>query len=364
MPPPGHPFDAEYRSTQRPGHARAQVRFDVRGLVIDDGGSAAMLWPYASIVAKAPVLATGAAPVVLSSTTEPDATLTVQPSPAFAPSLLQSAPQLDGRSRGPQWLAMVAATLLCFGVAGALLWALLAQFPYKAVARRIPEDTRARIGQLALAEITKSHKRCEQQPGNAALSALVLRLARASGTDMEFKVQVVDWSLVNAFAVMGNQIILTRGLLTAATSPDEVAGVLGHEMGHVIEVHPEVAVLRALGTTVGLQVLFGGWTADLAGQAAGHLLALRYSRASETEADEVALRLLKGARIAAGPFAEFFDNIGRDRAKANGGLTVPTIFQTHPASPERARRVRAEPVYPAMPALSAAEWDALRRICD
>ena len=134
---------------------------------------------------------------------------------------------------------MVLASLALLAIVGGVIWAVFALFPYKTVAKRIPEETRASIGKLALTELTKGHKRCQSPTGNAALTRLVERLARASRSDIKFQVQVVDWSLVNAFAVMGNQIVLTKGLLQKASSPDEVAGVLGHEMGHSIEVHPE-----------------------------------------------------------------------------------------------------------------------------
>lgn len=143
--------------------------------------------------------------------------------------------------------------------------------------------------------------------------------------------------------------------------------MLGHEMGHAIEVHPEVAVMRALGTTIGFQVLFGGWTPDLVGQAASQLTLLRYGRANETEADEVALRLLKDAKISAGPFAGFFDKINKPaeekKAKTNGDR-MPDIFSTHPPPPQRAERARAQPPYPATAALEAADWEALCKICE
>ncbi len=368
MPPPGHRFAAEYRTSSRPGFAKAMVRFDTRGLAIEqDGAGQPVYWPYQSLASNVPVpMRERGSRVVLISTVDPDTTLTLDDA-EFLPSLLQSAPQLGHkRGRGPAWLPMVWAVLGVIGLLGGLAWAIYALFPYKSVARRIPEDTRQKIGQLALAEIIKGHKRCEVSPGTVALSKLVDRLSQGAGSDIKFKVQVVDWSLVNAFAVMGNQIVLTRGLLRAASSPDEVAGVLGHEMGHAIEVHPEEAVLRALGTTVGVQLLLGGWTPDLVTQAGSQLLLLRHSRANETEADEVALRILKGARIGSGPFAGFFEKINKEEEKAKAksqGYRLPDVFATHPPPPERAQRARSQASYPATPALDSADWDALRRIC-
>lgn len=363
MPPPGHLFDAEHRSGAKPGWSHVRVRFDTRGLIIEHEGAPATVWPYAGIAAASGMPTKDTPRVILNSSSEPGATLTVESQP-FVASIRQAAPQLGQRPRGPSWMPMVVASLAMIAIFGALILVVFALFPFKSVARRIPEDTRARIGELAMTEMTKGHRRCESSAGNTALNKLVDRLSKASGTDIKFKVRVVDWSLVNAFAVMGNQIVLTKGLLRSASSPDEVAGVLGHEMGHVIEVHPEAAVLQALGTVIGVQILLGGWTPDLVTEAASKLLVLRHSRDNETEADAVALRLLAQARIAAGPFAGFFEKISKegetDKAK---GLSLPDVFSTHPPPPERAKRAKAQPAYPSTPALSPAEWEALRSIC-
>lgn len=364
MPPPGHFFDAEHRQSATPGWARAQVRFDTRGLALEREGTVTTYWPYRSIGTNGPVPPKTGARIVLTSTAESGATLTVD-HPQFLASLLQSAPHLSRAApRGPDWMPMVWASVALVAAIGGLIWAIYALFPYKTLARQIPEETRAKIGDMALKEMTKGHKRCETPAGSQALDRLVDRLAKASGSGITFKVQVVDWGLVNAFAVMGNQIVLTKGLLGAASSPDEVAGVLGHEMGHAIEVHPESAVLRALGTIIGVQVLLGGWTPDIATQAASQLLLLRYSRSAETEADEVALRLLKTAGISPGPFAGFFDKISKEDEKSKSkGSSLPDVFSTHPPPPERAKRAKAQPPYPATPALGSSDWQALRKIC-
>ena len=363
MPKPGHLFDAEYQASPASARLPVRVRFDTRGLAIEREGAAAAIWPYAGIGTLTPSLPSTSSRVVLTSTGEAGATLTVD-SRGFLDSIVQAAPKLRAAPVGPSWLPMVWASLGVAALVGGLIWALVGLFPYKAVARRIPEETRTTIGELALAEITKEHKKCEATAGGAALSKLVDRLANASGTGIKFKVQVVDWKLVNAFTVMGNQIVLTKGLLQASFSPDEVAGVLGHEMGHAIEVHPEAGALRALGTMIGVQLLLGGWTPDMASLAASQLLLLKYGRGAETEADEIALRLLKEAKISAAPFAGFFDKIAKEEEKAGvKGARLPDVFSSHPPPPERAKRAKAQPDYPATPALESGDWEALKKIC-
>ena len=363
MAKPGHLFEAEYRSGTAGGPWPVRVRFDTRGLAIEREGVAATYWPYAGIGTLTPSIPSTSSRMVLTSTAEANVTLTVD-SREFQMAIVQAAPKLRPAPVGPSWLPMVWASLAVVAVIGGLIWALVGLFPYKTVARSIPEETRIRIGELALAEITKEHKTCEAVAGGAALAKLVDRLANASRTGIKFKVQVVDWKLVNAFTVMGNQIVMTKGLLQAASSPDEVAGVLGHEMGHAIEVHPEAGALRALGTMIGVQLLLGGWTPDMASLAASQLLLLRYGRSAETEADEIALRLLKEARISAAPFAGFFDRIATEEEKSGAkGGRLPDVFSSHPPPPERAKRAKAQPDYPVTPALESGEWAALKKIC-
>lgn len=365
----GHSFDAFYasstvsKSSVEPRAVQVQVRFETRGLVIEQAGGQRVIWPYAAISARSPVAPDTASYIALTSETDRRATLSVADA-EFIRSIVQAAPGLRPARVGPSWMPMVWASLAVIVLMGGLIWGLVGLFPYKSIARRIPEETRIKIGELALAEITREHKRCENAAGNKALARLVDRLAEASGTNIKFKVQVVDWKLLNAFTVMGNQIVLTKELLSVAASPDEVAGVLGHEMGHAIELHAEAAALRALGTSLGVQVLLGGWTPDIASQAASKLLLLQHGRTNELDADDVALRLLEAAKISAAPFAGFFETLSKQEEKqAAKGLKFPDVFSTHPPSPERAKRVKAKAAYPVTPALDPADWAALKKIC-
>ena len=87
---------------------------------------------------------------------------------------------------------------------------------------------------------------------------LTERLSKAAPGSEPFNVRVYDWSLMNAFAVPGGQIVLTKGLIDKAETPDEVAGVLAHEMGHGIEMHPETGIIRSIGLAAAVEVMLGG----------------------------------------------------------------------------------------------------------
>ena len=119
---------------------------------------------------------------------------------------------------------------------------------------------------------------------------------------------MIDWALVNAFATPGGQIIMTRGLVQKAGSPDEVAGVLAHEIGHTIELHPEAGLVRAMGLSAAAQLVFAG-THGTATNIGLLLTQLRYTRVAEREADGHAVRILKQAGISAKGFGDFFERL-------------------------------------------------------
>ena len=104
-------------------------------------------------------------------------------------------------------------------------------------------------------------------------------------------------------------------MINFVQSPEELAGVVAHEMGHGIKMHPEAGIVRALGISAGISIAFGGATGGF-GDVGAMLLQLKYSRAAEFEADAIALSILKDAEIPAKPFAAFF---ARLEEKKEGG---------------------------------------------
>jgi predicted Zn-dependent protease len=230
----------------------------------------------------------------------------------------------------------------------------------------MPQETRAALGSAVVASLTKENKVCVTPASKVALDRLTQRLtAAASDKPMGVRVVLLDWALVNAFALPGGQVILTRGLVQRAGSSDEVAGVLAHELGHTLELHPEVGIIRALGLATAAQLALAGSQGMLSN--VGLILTqLRYTRIAEREADAHALRILKGAGISAKGFGDFFERLedkppAEDAGKSLSDLEM--ILRTHPPTAERIAMVRAQPAYPATPALSADDWRALRDAC-
>jgi predicted Zn-dependent protease len=322
------------------------------------------VWAYASLRSSVP-MRRDAGDVLLSSLPNRDRTLFVA-DVRFPPKLLQRAPALSAarqRLRGLRPGVAVVALVAC--ISGAVWWSGFE--PAKAVASLMPQKSRELLGRNVVASLTSNRKPCETPSGRAALDRLSSRLTGVASPDGPLSVRVVllDWGLVNAFAVPGAQIILTRGLVEQAGSSDEVAGVLAHELGHAIELHPEAGLVRALGLTAAAQLVFVGTSGTLSNL--GLLLTqLRYTRVAEREADVHALRILMAAGISAKGFGDFFERLERRRPAGGGSgprFSEIEVIRTHPLTADRIAMVRAQPAYDATPALSAEDWRALQRAC-
>lgn len=220
------------------------------------------------------------------------------------------------------------------------------------IARLVPESWELGFGDALTGDF--SGNACRGVAGQRALDGLASRL---TGDHRPVRVRVVDFPVINAVTLPGRQVVLFRGLLGAAGSPDEVAGVLAHEIGHVENRDAMTALLRDFG----ISLLIGG--AD-GGKIARALLSSRYSRAAERGADAYAIAALAQADVSPADTAGFFDRLARSERFGRAGAAI-LYFSTHPLSDERRRAFldSAREAPPYRPALSAADWAALRGIC-
>ena len=128
---------------------------------------------------------------------------------------------------------------------------------------------------------------------------------------------------VNAFAAPGGHVVVLSGLIDEAKSGDEVAGVLAHEIAHVIHRHPMESLVRAMGLAVLAEALSGD---GLGGTAAMLLAVTAYSREAEAEADATAVALLEGSRgLRSVGLDRFLWPHGRRRKTVGGGID-PELF--------------------------------------
>ncbi|MDD5217366.1 MAG: M48 family metallopeptidase [Candidatus Omnitrophica bacterium] len=158
--------------------------------------------------------------------------------------------------------------------------------------------------------------------------------------DFDYQFYVVSDNTPNAFTIPGGIVYVHTGLLDFVDDESELAGVIGHEIGHAYDRHPTKTLTRAYGVTYLTNLLFKNdpnqfrkITLQLA---AGGILT-KYSRDEEREADDIGFYLLKKAGYPSDGLLRFFRKLDR----AAGKQTIPAFLSDHPATQERIARLEA-----------------------
>lgn len=229
----------------------------------------------------------------------------------------------------------------------------------------VPKTVEKSWGQETIATIVQQAPFCEESEGKDVLRLLVKRLAATTQAPYPFEVHVSNAPIANAFAVPGGQIVIFRGLLTMATSPEAVAGVLAHEMAHEVRRHPTRSVVRALGIQMVMSFVSGNTGKGL-GAATGALINLSHGRNDESEADRLGVAMLNKANIRADGLIHFFQRVsGGSSATAHQSerpSNLLTYLSTHPSDVSRIAAIRSM-AHGDGEAMTAKEWQALRSIC-
>ena len=182
---------------------------------------------------------------------------------------------------------------------------------------------------------------------NAALQEYVSNIglemaAKSEKPDLPWSFQVADDDLVNAFALPGGFIFVTRGILAYFNSEAELAGVLGHEIGHVTARHSAEQLSRATLAQFGLAAgtvfvpEFSPY-ATMAAQGLG-LLFLKFGRDDERQSDELGFRYMRNSGYNPTEMVDVFDMLDRV-TQAAGGRDIPSWLSTHPDPGDRRTRM-------------------------
>jgi Zn-dependent protease with chaperone function len=203
---------------------------------------------------------------------------------------------------------------------------------------------------------------CETPAGKAAFAKLTERLRVAGGFEHPLDANVLPSAVPNAIALPGGKIYLFDALLQKASSPDEIAGIIAHELGHAHHRHN----MRTLIYNGGSSFLIGLLLGDITGSSAvifatRSMLQASHSREAEQEADDFAAATMQKLGRSPLPMAELLFRITGEQGKALGGFT---ILNSHPLTEDRVARMKQldRPTTGAE-ILSAAEWKALQGIC-
>ncbi|HXL64011.1 MAG TPA: M48 family metallopeptidase [Xanthobacteraceae bacterium] len=203
-------------------------------------------------------------------------------------------------------------------------------------------------------------KTCTDPEGNAAFAKMVEKLREASRLETPLQTVVLATSIPNAVALPGGKIYLLNGLLQKANDPDEIAGVIAHEMGHVAHRDQVRVMIQNGGTSFLIGLLFGDITGSAAAIfAARSLIDASYSRQAEGNADAFAIETMHALGRSPAPMGELLFRV----TGAQGNNSIG-ILASHPLTEERRELMRREDrAATGAEILSATEWRALKNIC-
>ena len=204
---------------------------------------------------------------------------------------------------------------------------------------RIPVEWEQKLGEAAYKDFLSHQDVMKGGPAVKAVEEMTQRLAeQIPNSPYKFHVTVVKSDVVNAFALPGGYVVVFTGLMKKAESGEEVAGVLGHELNHVLQRHGMERMVKNLGVMAVVAIIVGDQQGlmGLMRQVSVELLTLKFDRAQETEADLTGLQLVYRARIDPHGMITFFQKLSE---KDEGRIEW---FSTHPMSSARADRLKAE----------------------
>lgn len=288
----------------------------------------------------------------------------------FLAAIHQIAPDAPARFHNPVHRSLRLQFLLLAGAGAILLvWALYFWgIPVLAdqAAARVPVSWEEQLGRAVVGEMAPAGERCADPEHIGVLDQIISALT-ASGPDSPytFVITVVDDPGVNAFAAPGGQIVIYRGLLEKTESPEELAGVLAHEMQHIVQRHATKALFREMS----MSVLFAAAVGDASGlttvlNAAQTIGALSYRRRDEAEADREGMKAVQAARIDSSGMIRFLNKL----EESSGDMPrAAEYFSTHPLTRNRIEqlsRLAAQADYTPVPLLPGYQWAEIGKLCD
>ena len=173
------------------------------------------------------------------------------------------------------------------------------------------------------------------------VNSLGQRIAsRTSRADLQWQFQVVNSDVVNAFALPGGFVYVNRGVLSRASNMSEVAGVIGHEIEHVVRRHSVKQMEQAQGANVGVGILCAltgacqSGVAQAAINVGGTAVFAKFSRTDEQQADEGGFNNVMRAGISPRGMYTFFQKLLAEEQQSGGG-NAAAWFSDHPGTQDR-----------------------------
>ena len=261
-------------------------------------------------------------------------------------------------------LAGLAAVVAVALGAGLYVWGIPALAGVAAA--RVPVAWEVALGETAIAQLAPPAKRCTDPERQRRIDEITGLLVRTLPEPRyPFRVTLVDHPMVNAFATPGGFIVIFRGLLERTDSAEELAGVLAHEIQHVLHRDATRAILRQASTGILLAALLGDVSGVVAfGVESARMVAdLRHNREAEHDADRDGMRMLHAAAVDPEGMLAFF----RGMQQLEGTTPAAARYlSTHPTAGDRLQALTAlaaQGSRPPVKLLADYDWEDIKQIC-
>ena len=216
----------------------------------------------------------------------------------------------------------------------------------------VSEQGERRIGQEEARKVSETMGLVEDRALHAYLEQVGERLrAVTPRSEAVYSWQVVDRPEPNAFALPGGPVYVSRGLLALLNSEDELAGVVGHEMGHVAARHStrRLTVGAPFAIAFGLPAAVVGAVSPALGKIVGipaavaeGLVVAPYARSQEHDADDIGMELAAKAGWNPAALADALETLEEESVLRQGEPRQATFFDTHPLTRDRLQRIRTK----------------------
>lgn len=272
-------------------------------------------------------------------------------------------PNAIRRVRPRQSTAKVVGGSIAALAVGGLVYAWGAPIMTDWVTPKVPPSWEVSLGESVVRQLAPTHRLCGDSLAHADLRRVIDRLLAAGPkSPYTFRLSVVRDTLVNAFAAPGGFVVMHSGLLSSAETPEQLAGVLAHELQHVLKRHSTRAIVREAPLRLALATVSGGGM-ETAATVVGTIGALSYRRADEAEADREGMAMLEAAQVDPSGMVDFMRSLGKEDKAAPRFVRY---LSSHPQTKDRvavlaemASSMRLEP----RPVLDSAAWQRVRSMC-
>lgn len=273
------------------------------------------------------------------------------------------------QERGRQFRAM--------GIATAALVSVIVAYAFGVplLANRIvglvPPEVEEQLGATVVTQIEGALRAeagfevCDPDPNslaNRAIGRFAAKAVEGTGTPFTPDIKIIRTTIPNAFALPGGHSFYFSALLDQTETADEFAGVMAHELGHVVYRHGMEQLISTSATGLLIGFILGDMTGlSVAGGVGAALIDSRFSREAELQADRFAADVAKRMAFQPAGLADLLERVAGDDQMAK----ALALLSTHPLTSERREALEALAVTDASlsPAFTGAEWQAIKGMC-